>query len=723
MPLNTSQNEIYKIRPAGRHILTIGRDLIQDKFAAIVELVKNAYDADSPDVEIHFQAETDGSKYSISVLDHGHGMSRETVLNKWLVPSTDDKLTRTHSPAGRIMQGRKGIGRYAASILGHDLLFETVTSECQKTTVHIEWKNFESARYLDEVDILVKTTAVNEPMGTRLTMTGDQELLKEWSQEQFNNLRRELKMLIPPVSTLLSTQENTFDIYLHIENFPEVDDIHQIIEPFPILDFYDYRISGKISSDGKGNLIYSCQKSRNMVDEQIDFQAEHGPTGCGELLIDIRAYDRDKEAIDSLISRGLKDDSDNYIGKQQARQILNQINGIGVYRNGFRIRPLGEAHFDWLKLNQQRVQNPSLRVGSNQVVGYVQIQSEELSDLIEKSARDGLKDNQAFKRLTEISKQVISELERKRFIYRQKAGISRPALKIEYELEQMFSFDDMKRIIQKKLIKGAVDTKTREDIVSIIDKEVDNKNKLAENIRQAVAVYQGQATLGKIINVVLHEGRRPLNYFKNQIPNIKYWQKKFTQTNDSEYLDKIIMGIDGLAENSNFFVNLFSRLDPLAAGKRSARKNINIKKAIHDAFSIFDEQIKNGKILLSINSPDNIEIKAWPQDIHAIFINLVDNSIYWLLKSPEENRKIYVDVKTQNSILEYIDFRDTGPGIQSELIASEVIFEPQFTTKPDGTGLGLAIAGEAAYRNNFELKAFETKSGAYFRLQKKEVIS
>jgi len=87
----------YKIRPAGRHILTIGRDLIQDSYAAVVELVKNAYDADSPDVNIVFRAKPDGSGYSIVITDHGHGMSRETVINKWMVPSTRDKLDRRES--------------------------------------------------------------------------------------------------------------------------------------------------------------------------------------------------------------------------------------------------------------------------------------------------------------------------------------------------------------------------------------------------------------------------------------------------------------------------------------------------------------------------------------------------------------------------------------------------------------------------------------------------
>ena len=54
MAMNTDTT--YKIRPAGRHILTIGRDLIRDNYAAVVELVKNAYDADSPNVDIKFTA-------------------------------------------------------------------------------------------------------------------------------------------------------------------------------------------------------------------------------------------------------------------------------------------------------------------------------------------------------------------------------------------------------------------------------------------------------------------------------------------------------------------------------------------------------------------------------------------------------------------------------------------------------------------------------------------
>ena len=704
----------YKIRPSGRHILTIGRDLIQDAYAAVMELVKNAYDADSPDVNINFMVAPDHSGYSIIISDHGHGMSRDTVINKWMVPSTRDKFDRRKSPSGRIMQGRKGVGRYAASILGIDLLLETVTAEGEKTTVYVKWGNFEDAEYLDEVEILIETAEVSEPPGTQLTMTGDDELFAEWNQKQFDKLRFELKKLKSPVSAAL--RDDDFRINLTVNGFPDVEDVAETIEPFLIFDLFDYKIAGKINGGGKGTLTYSSQKARNTIEEIIQFDAS-GPTDCGELDIDIRVYDRDKDAIDSLIGRGLKDESGNYVGKLQARQLLNESNGIGVYLNGFRIRPLGDPDFDWLKLNEQRVQNPSLRIGSNQAIGYVQIQSEEQSHLIEKSARDGLKENTAFSRLKEITTRVIAELETRRFNYRRKAGLSRPVIKVERELERLFSFDELKRDVLAKLTSSEIDRKTSDTIIDIINREEEEKNKITDGIRQAVAVYQGQATLGKIINVVLHEGRRPLNYFRNQIPNLQYWYESFQKTRNSERLEKFMPIAEGIGQNAEVFVKLFRRLDPLAAGRRSAKKPLVLKEEVTNVLAVFAQEMKSQKVVAEIIGPKDFRFSSWRQDIYAIFTNLVDNSLYWMNEKKTSNRKIIIKLVTDGSSLLYVDYHDTGPGIEPELIGSEVIFEPEFSTKPFGTGLGLAIAGEAAARNGLELKAFESEQGAWFRLQ------
>lgn len=710
----------YKIRPAGRHILTIGRDLIQDSYAAVVELVKNAYDADSPDVNIEFKAKLDGNGYSITITDHGHGMSRDTVINKWMVPSTPDKLNRRESPAGRVMQGRKGVGRYAASILGSDMLLETITPKGEKTTLFVEWNAFETATYLDDVEILIETDIVSEPPGTRLIMTGNRSQLEDWTQAQFNKLRFELKKLISPISAAISEELNDddFNINLGISGFLDINDIKENIEPYPIFDLYDYRIAGRIAADGTGSLIYSLQKARNATEETILFDAGKS-TGCGEMVFDIRVYDREPEAIESLINRGLRDESGNYVGKLQARQLLNDYNGIGVYRNGFRIRPLGDADFDWLKLNEQRVQNPSLRIGSNQAIGYVQIQSDELSGLVEKSARDGLRENKAFGRLKEITKAVIAKLEERRFNYRKNAGLSRPVLKVEKELERLFSSDALKKDIRTRLTKKGVDTETAEEILQIISKDTEDKNKVADEIRQAVAIYQGQATLGKIINVILHEGRNPLNYFQNQIPNMRYWYDSFLKSGDPGKLEMFMPIAEGIKENAEFFVKLFNRLDPLASGKRGPKRTLELKKTIRKSLFVFAEEMKSNHVVAIIEGSDDFRFSAWQQDIYTIFTNLVDNSIFWMKEKNVSEQKITIQVVTDGETLLYIDYRDTGPGIEPDLIISEVIFEPSFSTKLSGTGLGLAISGEAANRNGLELKAFESEQGAWFRLQPK----
>lgn len=327
------------------------------------------------------------------------------------------------------------------------------------------------------------------------------------------------------------------------------------------------------------------------------------------------------------------------------------------------------------------------------VIGYVLIQSEEKSNLIEKSARNGLHENMAYEQLRIITKAVIGKLEERRFSYCRKAGLSRPALKVESATSA---------------------------VIALMNREEEEKTNAAEDIRRAVATYQGQATLGKIINVVLHEGRRPLSYFKNEVPRISRFRKKFIETGDDNNLDLIIEITQGVELNSAILSDLFKRLDPLATGRRSSRKPLNIKREILNAFKIFDQDMEDYHISYEINCSDDVIFYAWIQDIYAVFANLIDNSIFWM-KNISTIKKVIVDVVEENGELSYIDFRDTGSGIEPSLIIDGLIFEPQFSTKPSGSGNGLAIAGEAADRNNLKLNALDSSLGTYFRLQRKDI--
>jgi len=112
-------------------------------------------------------------------------------------------------------------------------------------------------------------------------------------------------------------------------------------------------------------------------------------------------------------------------------------------------------------------------------------------------------------------------------------------------------------------------------------------------------------------------------------------------------------------------------------------------------------------------------IFGWKEDFYYILTNLVDNSIYWLQNSSKPTKEISFKVfeDTQTVTIEY---RDNGPGIDKELIESEIIFEPEFSNKTSGgKGLGLAIAGEAIDRNNGELKVIHSDDGAFFKIESK----
>lgn len=727
-PYNKSGS--YKIRPAGRHLATIGKELIQNEAAAIIELVKNAYDADADEIYIDINLDEISKTVSIKVSDNGHGMDIDTFLNKWMVPSTNDKFERkisTHKK--RVMQGRKGIGRYAVAVLGNKLDIQTTTKELSLTSAEIDWDIFNKVQYLDEINIDVKNEKLtNGKQGTILEIYGNEEYFETWTERNKKTLEFELKKLISP----LDAKKNDFKVFLKITpNMTQTSDEDlfspeesktefEEIKPFPIVKYFDYRIQGEIAANGIGKLTYSCQKELDLPDITIDFNY-YQATNCGNLKFDFRVYDRESDALDDLVER-TKRIEESSLEKKDVRALLDTYHGVGVFRNGFRIRPLGDAGYDWMDLNLQRVNNPSLRISVNQIIGYVRIESEEESHLYEKSARDGLRDNEAYKNLVDISQRVLRLLEENRFRYRESRGKSRRKNEsIDEKLDNIFSSEKLSSKIQDTLDKSGLSSDKKQkistDIISLVEEDTKSKSKELEYIKRAVAIYQGQATLGKIINRLIHEGRRPLNYFQNEIPNLKRWKEKYDISHEEKHFSKVMERVDGVLENTKHFVVLFKKIDPLATARRPNKKDENIKNIIQSAINIFEKDINDNGITISYSCSDNLTYLCWKQDVIAIFYNLLENSIYWMVSTKCQNKHIEITITENQGVFDSVIYKDSGPGIKKEDIESLIIFTPGFSGKPDGgTGLGLSIAGEAAIRNNLKLQAEENTGGALFKL-------
>ena len=124
-------------------------------------------------------------------------------------------------------------------------------------------------------------------------------------------------------------------------------------------------------------------------------------------------------------------------------------------------------------------------------------------------------------------------------------------------------------------------------------------------------------------------------------------------------------------------------------------------------------------IQIDLDCPNDIKLIGWKQDIYTIMVNLLDNSLFWIVEKECVERRINIVVSKAN-VGFTLNYTDSGPGISNELLESGVIFDPEFSTKPDGTGLGLSIAGEAATRNSLTLTAVQRDNGAHFILSTDE---
>ena len=120
----------YSIRASSYVINLLGEELIGSDSLALFELVKNSYDADSPDVIIYLN-DILSKNGEIVIEDSGNGMTPEVIEKAWLTIGTDYKRKELKiSPIyHRVSMGNKGVGRLAVHRLAHKIKVETQARE------------------------------------------------------------------------------------------------------------------------------------------------------------------------------------------------------------------------------------------------------------------------------------------------------------------------------------------------------------------------------------------------------------------------------------------------------------------------------------------------------------------------------------------------------------------------------------------------------------------
>lgn len=391
----------------------IGKDLITDDNIAVLELVKNSFDAGSKRVDIIFEnlihhsdlkAYKKDNNSRIIISDFGKGMSQFDIENKWLNIAYSEKKEKKEE-YGRTLAGNKGVGRFSCDRLGKYLTIYTKQNNQQNyIQLSINWVEFERK---DDINLNIqdiefelveiskevfnlKTTIQPFESGTVLEISS---LREEWDYYKILSLKRQLERLINPNQNYSSLK---FDIniianeYLEVENNkPEYEKINGIVKNqiFEKLNFKVTSIQSKITIDGQ--YIITILKDRgNTIFTLIE-------KNRFDLLRDIKIH-----------VYYLNPYSKAYFTKQTGMRSVD-FGSISLFINGFRIPPYGDYGDDWLGMENRKNQGRNRYLGTREVIGRIEVKNNDDISLDDDddvfkiiSSRSGIVNNEIFNQLT-----------------------------------------------------------------------------------------------------------------------------------------------------------------------------------------------------------------------------------------------------------------------------------------------------------------------------------
>ena len=358
----------------------IGRDLITDDFVAVFELVKNSFDAHARNVRLLFE------EGRIVVADDGKGMSRADLLNKWLFVAysakkegiEDDDYRDKVGDRGRPYAGAKGVGRFSCDRLGATLRLCSRAAGHQVQVLGVDWTRYEGDGRREFGDVPVDLSEVAEfperklkPAGKTGSVIEIRDLRSVWDRGKLQGLKRELAKLIDPFDEgeprfrieVVAPAEAAADEVDRAFNAGRGDKEHArlvVNGPVenPILDVIGKRTTG---------IHVRLLEGGTAVETTLDDR--------GETIYRIRQAN----PYPSLALTALK--ADVYFLNRSAKVVFAhrmglpvvQFGSIFLFRNGFRVFPIGAEDDDFFGLNRRKQQGVRRFLGGRDLIGRVDV--------------------------------------------------------------------------------------------------------------------------------------------------------------------------------------------------------------------------------------------------------------------------------------------------------------------------------------------------------------
>lgn len=688
----------------GRLLQEIGERLVAKPNIALVELIKNSFDADARECNVQNMS----SVKALVVQDDGVGMTKEQFLQRWMKIATAHKIDEPVSPRyGRRRTGQKGIGRFAVRFLGQHLSLSTIADDPERkirteVRAKFDWKRLDRAATLDEVEIeyTLLEAAPDAKPGTTLRI-GD--LRHDMDFLESKDFRTDVLKIVSPLKSLdrgrfqpVRSEKHDVDPGFHVilpsgDGPGEVDIGKEVLE----------RAWARLHIDFDGDIVRYEVLRRNVKKARVLNVKMERKLKAG-LVADIRYFPR-RQGVFSEAS----------VDGRAAWSWVRENCGVAVVDNGFRIFPFGFEEDDWLRLDldsshnrrnwRSRIagdhfpiadeirarpgENPALNLPSNfQLVGAVFVESAGSGagdDLVVATDREGFLKNEAYLQLVDVVR----------------GGIEFLALVDKEQLAEQEERDAHEASARARAdFRAAIEsirsspTLTKGDKNRLVEHYSTLSTKLEEVEeygRQARRRLETMGLLGVVAGFMTHEASRILDGLEMVLERLSDLKKKDPSFAESaKQIEDGYLAFKGHVDYTTLFIESMHRE---GAAEFKAAPQID---RILERFGTFAD----GRGISAKNEiADSVRLKGIPVAAYSgILLNLYSNAVKAVVARIGRAAPPHIVFRAWTEGGQHnVEVMDKGVGIPPEVQSR--IFDPLFTTtsntgNPLGSGMGLGLS-------------------------------
>lgn len=689
----------------------LGVQNFSNEESAVLELVKNAYDAQSPDTIIII------SKIQIIIEDNGVGMNREKILEAWMhVGKSDKEYIVGEGETARVLAGSKGVGRFAIARLGAVASVFTKMKDQEAVLWKTDWNTNTLETYLEKKE-----------KGTKIVIGS---LRDNWTESRVRNLRE-----------FLSRTYNDDKMKIQVEYKEERKEVTR----------YFGKIQLGVNCVSIIKLVYLADSQKLICDIESDEFKESAQELCPEInlkaqRIEINAAEELENMKEVLPEEATNEDwkemlasvgdfsAELYFSLKSAstldaekfyyrHRILDERydSGVVLYRNAFSISSY-EGKKDWLGFGKRSRISPAAathptgawRVRENQISGKVIIDKKENDGLCDLMNRQGLVENDIYKLFIAIIIAGINCFER----YRQ--SIIRCIVRTnETKKERKSKVID--RVIKNPEKLAKLSSEETEaflyELEQMKKENTESKKQIDETEKRYkydIRLLNMLATSGLKATSIAHEMRNDRNSIDENVEYIIKALKRYKlwdTVNDEEnrkYMHRDIPAL--LQKNRRVNRKIITFMDVMLSESEKEQflpENIDVYDLFRDIKSVWEKDYSWINIHLHIE--DGLEHRSAKDIFRVIFDNLILNSIQQ--NDTESILEIQINAEKKGNYV-YMIYSDNGKGLSSKYKFDPMrILEVHETSRTKGHGIGMWIVNNTVIGTGGEIQKIEGFNG------------